>query len=177
MAAELRRRREEQGLSLGGLAELTGVSKAMIGKIETRRASPTTGLLGRLCAGLGITLSALMTAAEDGTTIHLQADRQATWTDPETGLERTVLMPRSPHSGVEIARISLPAHRCIEYPVPPARPLAQHLLVERGALTFTHGDDDFDLRAGDALFAIVDRATRFVTGRAATVYLVVQEPR
>jgi basic membrane lipoprotein Med (substrate-binding protein (PBP1-ABC) superfamily) len=65
MAAELRRRREELGLSLGGLSELSGVSKAMIGKIEAGGTSPTAGLLGRLCAGLGITLSALMAAAEE----------------------------------------------------------------------------------------------------------------
>jgi transcriptional regulator with XRE-family HTH domain len=177
MAAELRRRREELGLSLGGLSELSGVSKAMIGKIEAGGTSPTASLLGRLCAGLGITLSALMAAAEDGTTIHVQENRQASWLDPETGLERRVLMPRSPHSAVEIARIALPAHRCIDYPVPPARPLGQHLLVERGALTFTLGDESFELRMGDALFAIIDRATRFATGRSAASYLVVQESR
>ncbi|MEK9970656.1 MAG: helix-turn-helix transcriptional regulator, partial [Ferrovibrio sp.] len=58
----MKARREEQGLSLADLAERSGVSKAMISRIERREASPTAALLGRLCAGLDITLSGLMAA-------------------------------------------------------------------------------------------------------------------
>ncbi|MGZ4401110.1 MAG: helix-turn-helix domain-containing protein [Gaiellaceae bacterium] len=62
MAERLRARRLELGLSLAELARSSGVSKAMIAKVEATASSPTAGVLGRLCNGLGITMSALMAA-------------------------------------------------------------------------------------------------------------------
>ncbi|MFS2051678.1 helix-turn-helix domain-containing protein, partial [Variovorax sp. CT11-76] len=46
--------RQTQGLSLSELAERSGVSKAMISKVERAQSSPTAVLLGRLAAGLGV---------------------------------------------------------------------------------------------------------------------------
>ncbi len=57
IAAAIRRERDARGWSLAALAERSGVSKAMLSKIELGQSSPTAGLLGRVCAGLGITMS------------------------------------------------------------------------------------------------------------------------
>ena len=48
LAQRLRDEREQRGWSLGDLAERSGVSKAMLSKIERSEASPTAALLGRL---------------------------------------------------------------------------------------------------------------------------------
>jgi transcriptional regulator with XRE-family HTH domain len=104
IAERLRSLRHERGLSLGELAELSRVSKAMIDKIETSRSSPTAGALGRLCSGLGITMSALMAAIEAEDATQLLAADQSKWPDPETRLERMAVYPRTPSGAVEIAR-------------------------------------------------------------------------
>lgn len=177
IAANLKARREALGLSLAQLAERSGVSKAMIGKVEAGQSSPTAGLLGRLCAGLGVTMSTLMHSVESAGTTHFPAHAQPTWHDPETGLRRTLAAPASARSKVELARLVVPAGTVIEYEMAPAQPLRQHIYVLAGALTFTIGEEPTRLVAGDCLFAVIDRPTRFEIhpGQPAE-YLVVQEP-
>jgi transcriptional regulator with XRE-family HTH domain len=175
IAHELRARREAQGLSMGALAERSGVSKAMIAKVEAGLSNPTATLLGRLCAGLGITLSALMASAEQGRLTLVPAGRQPTWTDPDTGMVRRLVLPRAGSSAVEVAHVLLPAHATVDYPVPPARPVRQHLVLDAGRLRFTYGDETVELRPGDALYAEIDGPTRFDTAGRPARYLLVQE--
>ncbi len=49
--------RTARGMTLDGLAAQSGVSRAMISRIERGEASPTAQLLARLCSALGTTLS------------------------------------------------------------------------------------------------------------------------
>lgn len=176
MAERLRERRLELGLSLGELAERSGVSKAMIAKVEARAASPTAGLLGRLCAGLGITMSALMAAVEREDAAALPAAEQPRWRDPATGLERVALSPRTPFSAVELARVTLPPGAAVDYPAPPAVAYAQHLLGLAGTLRFTLGARTFDIGPGDCVAARIDRPTRLeALGPEPAEYLVVVE--
>ena len=165
------------GLSLAQLGARSGVSKAMIAKVEAGVSSPTAGLLGRLCSGLGVTLSTLMIEAESSGVNHHPAQRQPKWRDPVTGLERTLVAPASAQSQVEIARLKLPAGTVVEYSLPPAHWLRQHIVMLSGAVVFTIGGEETRLEAGDALFAIIDRETRFqVPPEAPAEYLVIQEP-
>lgn len=177
IAANIKRRREELGLSLGQLASQSGVSKAMIAKVESGQSSPTAGLLGRLCSGLGVTLSTLMIEAEGADVSHHPAGSQPTWRDPETGLERTLVAGASRQSPVEIARLKVPPGTRMAYDLPPTRPPRQHIVMLAGELEFTFGEVTTHLRPGDALFAVIDRPTRFfVPGDVAAEYLVIQEP-
>src|SRR5436189_134393 len=48
--------RAARSLSLDDLAEKSGVSRAMLSRIERGESSPTAQLLNRVCAGLGGTL-------------------------------------------------------------------------------------------------------------------------
>jgi transcriptional regulator with XRE-family HTH domain len=90
LAETVRAERERRGWTLAVLAERSGVSKAMISKVERGAASPTAALLGRLSGALGMTLSELLSAAEgdpDGTDTRSVTRRaeQPTWRDPDTG--------------------------------------------------------------------------------------------
>ena len=149
----------------------------MIAKVESGASSPTAGLLGRLCAGLGVTLSTLMMESEySGVTYHPAAE-QPSWRDPATGLERTLVAPASARSPVEIARLRVPAGAVVEYNLTPSRWTRQHLVMLSGALQFTIGSESNLLGPGDSLFALIDRPTRFeVPGDAPAEYLVIQEP-
>ena len=178
IAANLRQRREDLGLSLGQLATRSGVSKAMVAKVESGASSPTASLLGRLCAGLGVTLSSLMLAAESAEMSFHPASTQPTWRDPETGLERTLVAPASNQSSIEVARIRLPAGAAVEYPVVPVRVIRQHIVMFAGALTYSIGDETSVLSPGDCLFVLIDRPTRLTAGSgAAAEYFVIQEQR
>jgi transcriptional regulator with XRE-family HTH domain len=176
MAERLRARRHELGLSLGELAERSGVSKAMIAKVESATSSPTAGVLGRLCAGLGITMSALMAAVETAEAALVAAAEQPRWRDPDTGLERVAVSPRTPFGAVEIARLRLPGGTVVDYPTPPAVAYAQHVVGITGRLRFTIGETSFVVGPRDCVAARIDRPTRFeALGKRPAEYLVIVE--
>ena len=176
MAERLRTRRLELGLSLGELAERSGVSKAMIAKVEANASSPTAGILGRLCGGLGITMSALMAAVEGEDATLLGSRDQPRWRDRSTGLERVAVSPQTAFTGVEIARLRLDAGAAVEYPAPPSVAYAQHIVGVAGSVRFTVGESSFVVGPGDCVAARIDRPTRFeVLGDAPAEYLVVVE--
>src|SRR5690242_11300449 len=85
IAARIREEREARNWSLADLAERSGVSRAMISKIERSEASPTAALLGRLSGAFGLTLSSLLARAELRAGQVLRAADQPQWRDPETG--------------------------------------------------------------------------------------------
>jgi transcriptional regulator with XRE-family HTH domain len=176
MAARLRTRRLELGLSLGDLAERSGVSKAMVAKVEASASSPTAGVLGRLCGGLGITMSALMAAVETEDATELLAADQPRWRDGTTGLERVAVSPRTSFSAVEVARLRLRAGTVVDYPTPPSIAYAQHVVGVTGKVRFTVGESSFVVGPGDCVAARIDRPTRFeALGARPAEYLVIIE--
>ena len=56
VAENLREIRRLRKLSLDGLAELTGVSKSMLGQIEREESNPTLQTLWKIAAGLRVSL-------------------------------------------------------------------------------------------------------------------------
>jgi len=175
MAERLRERRLELGLSLGDLAESSGVSKAMIGKVEAGTSSPTAGLLGRLCGGLGITMSALMASVETEDATLLPVADQPRWRDRATGVERVAVSPRASFSDVEVARLRLDAGAVVDYPSPPSVAFAQHIVGVEGTVRFTLGRRSFEIGPGDCVAARIDRPTRFEAADGPAEYLVVVE--
>ena len=74
--------RTARGLSVAALAEASGVSRAMIAKVERGAAQPTAVLLGRLAGALGLTLSQLVARAEGQDRSVARRGEQPVWTDP-----------------------------------------------------------------------------------------------
>jgi transcriptional regulator with XRE-family HTH domain len=174
IADGIRLRREQLGLSAAELAERSDVSRAMISKIERRDVSPTAALLGRLCNGLGITLSSLIAGAERAPSPPIaRAHAQPIWRDPATRLRRTMVSPLDTGSRTEIARVELPSGAEVKYDAQ-RHAYDQHLLVLRGKLTLIAEQEEFQLRPGDCMRTRVDVANTFVNrGRGVCKYLVV----
>ena len=59
LGENVRRIREERGLNLNDVAELTGISKAMLSKIERGESVPTITNVWKIANGLKITLNEL----------------------------------------------------------------------------------------------------------------------
>ncbi|HKX43788.1 MAG TPA: helix-turn-helix transcriptional regulator, partial [Burkholderiaceae bacterium] len=60
IARRLKEERRQRGWSLDELAARSGVSRAMISKIERKVSTPTAVLLARLGDAMGVSLSSLM---------------------------------------------------------------------------------------------------------------------
>jgi transcriptional regulator with XRE-family HTH domain len=175
IAEGIKKRREQLGISANDLAERSGVSRAMVSKIERLEVSPTAALLGRLCNGLGITLSSLIASAESsaGPPIARAAD-QPVWRDPDTGLLRTMVSPLNTGSRVEIVHVELPSNTKVQYGRMQEPHYDQHVLVLAGKLTMTFGEEAIDLGVGDCMRSRFDVTHAFANrGRSACKYLVV----
>lgn len=150
LALTLRNEREARGWSQGDLAARSGVSKAMISKIERAEASPTATLLGRLSGAFGLTLSRLLAGAEDaGRRLARFAD-QPVWRDPETGYVRRAVSP--PSGGpLELVSVEIPSGARIAYPASAFTFIHQQIWVTGGTLIFREGEIEHRLAVGDCL--------------------------
>lgn len=150
IAHRVKLERELRGWSLGELATRSGVSKAMISRIERAETSATAALLGRLSAAFGLTLSTILARAEAGSGRLARAAAQPIWQDPETGFTRRAISPG--HAGIlELVRGELPARAKVSYPAAAYAFIHQQIWVLSGTLRFTEGRETHDLGAGDCL--------------------------
>lgn len=153
LAARLRAEREARGWSLTDMAQRSGVSRAMVSKVERAEASPTAALLGRLSGALGLTLSALLARAEgdaSGAGRLARAARQPTWQDPATGYRRRAVSPSGTEP--ELVHIELPPGARVPYPAAAYAHLrGQCVWVFTGTLVFREGAALHQLGPGDCL--------------------------
>jgi transcriptional regulator with XRE-family HTH domain len=153
IGARIRIERENRGWSLTDLAQRSGVSRAMINKVERGDASPTASLLGRLAGAFGLTLSMLFARTE---TDHIgrlvRAKEQFCWTDPETGYVRRQIAP-APGSDIplDVVQVELPVGATVSFPARNYVSVRQLLWVSSGCLTFIEGEVVHTLRVGDCL--------------------------
>ncbi len=150
LAATVLAARHERGLTTAQLARRSGVSRAMISKIERGEAQSTAVLLGRLSAALGMTLSELVAHAERDDRRLVRAADQPGWTDPDTGYVRRALSPPAGRP-LELVEVTLPAGAEVAYPAETYAFIHQQVWVLEGALRFREGDTEHDLAAGDCL--------------------------
>ena len=149
LAQRIRLERDLRNWSLADLAARSGVSKAMISKIERDEVSPTAAILGRLAAAFGMTLAALLLRAEGGDRLS-RAIAQPVWRDPATGYVRKQVFSRPDHP-LELVEVELPPGQKVSFPAWTYAHIRQLVWVRKGQLTLTEGDQRHSLRAGDCL--------------------------
>lgn len=150
LAGTVQAARREREWSAADLAEQSGVSRAMIGKIERGDAQPTAALLGRLSAALGLTLSELVARAEGGERRLVRRAEQRVWTDPDSGYVRRAVSP-SAGGPIELVEVELPVDAYVAYPAGSYAFLHHQIWVLRGRLRFHEGQSVHDLAVGDCL--------------------------
>ena len=164
LAQHLTHLRASAGHSLDQLAEITGLSRATLARVEKAQVSPTTQTLARLCRAYGLSMSRLLAMVEDQPPAVIPPDARSTWVDPATGFRRTVLSPASADLAGEWLECHLPAQQCLRYEAPPRAGLEHHLLLTSGALTVAVEGTSHNLQPGDCLRYRLHGATRFETG-------------
>lgn len=149
IATRVSARRAALGLSLEDLAARSDVSRAMISRIERGEVHASAVVLNNLCAGLGITLSALF-ARETNNPLLRHAD-QPIWQDPETGYLRREVAPAGTGSPVRIVAVDFPAGAVVRFEKSRHRIIEQHVWILAGEIEIDMGSQSFSLKTGDCL--------------------------
>lgn len=160
LASRLKLARQSRGLTLEALSERSGVSRAVISKIERAEVSPTAATLGRLAGGLDVSLASLFNDdRQRGNPLSRFAD-QAVWTDPATGYVRRNVSPAG--AGVEIVDVTFPPGERVMFDNPwTGRVFAQQVWVLEGELEMLAGGAAYRLCTGDCLHMRLDAPTAF----------------
>jgi transcriptional regulator with XRE-family HTH domain len=173
--------REDLGLSIEHLADRSGVSRAMISKIERGESSPTATVLNKLAVGLDVLLPSLFSPASfREPRLNLRdpvSSRagQAEWKDPATGYKRRTLTPTTARQPLQLSEIHFPAGARVTFDdaFTGAAPQQQQIWMLEGQLALRVGTDVYDLGAGDCIAMTLDRPTSFHNpGRTTARYLV-----
>lgn len=170
--------RAENDMTLDQLSIASGVSRAMISRIERGEASPTASLLARICAALGLSLSGFF--AEDETVSPIvRKVEQKVWQDPETGYVRRAISPPRVGSDVDIVEVEFPASAKVSFPPHSAsHGMTQHVWLLQGTLEMATQQDVYLLSPGDCLFMPVGEGHVFHNpGKQPARYCVVLDRR
>jgi XRE family transcriptional regulator, regulator of sulfur utilization len=145
----LREERQVRGLSLDDLSRASGVSRAALSQIETRKSSPSISVMWKIAVGLGVPFSQLLGGEGEDGVILKRADSQPL-RSPDGRFETRPLTPAGTTPWVEVYELKLSArstHRS-EAHAPGTREL---LVVLSGSMHIEVGQTSYDLEAGDSL--------------------------
>ena len=186
----LRTVRRARGWPLDRLASASGVSRAMISKIERGESSPTAVVLGKLSAALELSISELLAAdppappaapeqpglppaspTAAGGVVRRAGDIPE-WRDPDTGYQRRQLSP--PRFPAAVTEVLLPPGARVPYPAGAYAFITQLVWVLAGELTLADGPAVHVLAAGDTFTLGAPRPREFRNQTAGDCrYLVV----
>jgi mannose-6-phosphate isomerase-like protein (cupin superfamily) len=160
------------------LAERSGVSRAMISKLERGEKYPTLVIAAKVAAGLEISLSQLIGGEERRKVVVVSRDRRMVMRDPVTGFERQLLSPSFAGRGIEFLRNVVPEDSTSGDFPPHRRGVEEYVVVERGRLRAVLGGEEYLLEEGDALYFEADVAHRFENaGEGGCSYYLVIDPK
>jgi transcriptional regulator with XRE-family HTH domain len=170
----LRRLRTRRGHSLERLAKLSGVSRAMLGQIETGKSAPTISLLWKVATALGVPFATLTTGEETPGTIVLRRDRSKVLGSSDGRFTSRALFPFDVERKVEFYELKLAPHHTEEAEAH-APGTFENLVVAEGKVEIVVGREaPHVLTEGDAIVfeADVPHVYRNLGAGEATLYLV-----
>lgn len=146
IAGNLRRLRTERNLSLGGLAELSGVSKVMLSQIEKGESSPTINTLWKIATGLQVSYTKLID--EQIETPLIIRKSESALVDNDMGYRVYHYSTTNPARDFEFFNSVLDAGK--EF-ISEGHGVNTHeyLLVTKGEMTLLYGGEEYLLQEGD----------------------------
>ncbi len=161
---KLKEVRAASGLSLSKVAELTGVSKAMLGQIERGESSPTIATLWKIAKGFQVPLSALI-----GTSDARAQGVFRTVTFPGS-IQVKIVFPFDPALGAETFHVELAANQSHESPAHAAG-VTEEVFVLNGALEVLQDGKWVALKAGEGLRFAADLPHGYRAGPDGAAFL------
>ncbi|SFV26630.1 helix-turn-helix domain-containing protein [Hyphomicrobium facile] len=157
----LRHLRRKNGLSLEQLGVISGVSRAMLGQIETGKSAPTINLLGRIAEALKVSVPSLISSPGVGGTVVVPRDRATVVSSSEGGFVSRALFPWGDPQRIEIYEVTIGAqHR--ELFAAQTAGAKKNLVVVKGTVEIVVGEDSpARLIEGDAILFNADTPHHF----------------
>jgi transcriptional regulator with XRE-family HTH domain len=153
IAVQVRRLRQDAGLTLAEMAVLSGISKPMLSKIENALTSCSLTTLARLAATLDVPVTSLFRGADtprEAVFTAAGAGARIVARGTRVGHDYTLLGAlRGPHKRMEAHLVTL-TERSEEFPLF-QHPGTELLYMLEGEMVYSHGDSTYTLRPGDAL--------------------------
>ncbi|MEK4029736.1 XRE family transcriptional regulator [Pseudobacillus sp. FSL P4-0506] len=141
--------RKGRGLSLDKTAELTGVSKAMLGQIERGKTNPTVTTLWKIANGLNVSFSAFMKEEKTHITQVKKEELQAL-IDDEGNYLVYPLFPYHPQKKFEIYSVEIEPGGS-HFSDVHTKNSEEFILISEGELTIEIQGREFTLSKGEAL--------------------------
>ena len=159
----LRELRAASGLSLDALAHKSGVSRSNISLIERGQSSPTAVVLDKLSSALGVSVASMFEAgaAPAVPSPLARVAEQPVWSDPASGYVRRNVSPPGV-SPLQLVDVVFPAGQRVSFETS-ARDADIHQLIWMidGVMEIGHGQDSWQLNAGDCLAVRLDAPITF----------------
>jgi transcriptional regulator with XRE-family HTH domain len=173
VGANLRRLRNEQGLSLERLSRVSGVSRAMLGQIELGQSTPTINVLWKISTALSVPFSALLGQRHAGGVQVLRSDAAKLLTSHDGKFTSRALFPFDERRRVEFYELRLAA-RSEERADAHAPGTTENLVVSRGRVEIEVDGHRETLEEGDAIVFEAGAPHRYVNvgDGEALMYLV-----
>ncbi len=155
VANNLREMRKTRGLSLDQLALASGVSRAALSQIETRKTNPSLGVLWKIAVGLGVHFAELVGGTPSHVAILRRTETQLLRSSDGV-LESRPLTPSgaSPWTeAYELALVGRGKHASEAHAVG----TREVVVVLEGHLRIWVGSEAHDLAAGDSISFMADQ--------------------
>ena len=173
VGGNLRRLRTRRGLSLERLAQISGVSRAMLGQIELGQSAPTINVLWKIARALEVTFSALISARTQSGALVLRSQDSKILTSKDRSFSSRALFPFDEPRRVEFYELRLDAGAVEEADAHPPG-TSENLVVTAGTIEIDVGGDTHRLETGDSILFEADtpHAYRNAGKVEAVMYLV-----
>ncbi|MCA0858146.1 helix-turn-helix domain-containing protein [Phaeobacter italicus] len=151
----LREIRQDAGLSLSKAAEITGVSKAMLGQIERGESSPTIATLWKIAKGFHLPLSALIGEAAQP---DLAAGGERVFRSVQFpgSIAVKMVFPFDPALAAETFHVTLHPGQC-HLSQPHDSGVTEEVFVLEGEMEVLRGEDWVALETGQGLRFAADQ--------------------
>ena len=168
--------RNTRQLTLDDVAELTGVSKPMLGQIERGQSSPTINVLWKISTGLKIPLSFFCRQQEAEYTVA-GIDKENAITEENGGMRAYPLFPFDPVRNVEAFYIEFDAGVRHES-LPHVAGVEEYVFLVQGTLTMVVGGKEVCLQEKQSIRfgADISHAYHNVSDKACAAYNVIFYP-
>lgn len=175
LAASLREARKARGLSLDGVAKLSGVSRSMVSQIERGESSPTVATLWNLTQALQVDFAGLLEGKAEPGIVVVRATAAPVIHGRGTGVQIRILSPAEAVGEHEVYDLTFQAQGALESD-PHSPGCREHLTVVEGALRVRSGEEEQLLNPGDTARYPADRAHAILAeGGGARAILIVQD--
>lgn len=161
--------RKSRDLSLDKLAELTGVSKAMLAQVERGDSNPTISLLWKIANGLRISVTALIAEEAQEVTIVRFADMEPIM-ENDGRYQAFPLFPFDSKTHFEVYTVKVEPgcnHRSEAH----QEGVEEFVVVTHGCLELHIGDEVYVAEQGDAIRFNADQGHLYVNHTDTPVWL------